>query len=116
MRDRDSWAAQIRSHSLSPWINANCSIGGRVAEVAEQGQAGRPAKKGLPNTGQLVRARSGAPLEKGNSHGIEISAIDHARVSGVMRSAHSNDAKTWTVPLAPNSRKLRSKAIGKAVG
>ena len=64
----------------------------------------------------MVRVRHGAPLVKGNSHGIEISAIGHVRVSGVMRSAHSNDAKAWTLLLAPNSRKLRSKAIGKAVG
>jgi hypothetical protein len=41
----------------------------------------------------MVRARHGAPLVKGNSRGIEINAIGHVGASGVMRSAHSNDAK-----------------------
>ena len=38
----------------------------------------------------MVRARPGAPLVKGNSHGIEINAIGHVRASDVTRSAHSN--------------------------
>jgi hypothetical protein len=41
----------------------------------------------------VVRARPGAPLVKGNSHGIGIIAIVRVRASGAMRAAHSSDAK-----------------------
>jgi hypothetical protein len=35
----------------------------------------------------MVRARPGAPLVKGNSHGTEIDAIGHVRALSVARSA-----------------------------
>jgi hypothetical protein len=63
----------------------------------------------------MVRARHGAPLVKGNSHGIEINAIGHVRASDVTRSApfewregvnrlstHTKIEKAWT----ENDRKL----------
>src|SRR5580700_2880201 len=37
----------------------------------------------------MVRTRPGAPLVKGNSHGIEINAIGHVRASGVTRSGQN---------------------------
>jgi hypothetical protein len=54
----------------------------------------------------MVRARHGAPLVKGNSHGIEINAIGRACASGVTRSAHPNDAKACIVSLMRKIEKV----------
>ena len=75
---------KFRRFSLPLRTDANyLGTGKRVAELAEQGQARRPAKGPSGHrmwSGQdVVRARPGAPLVKGNSHGIGIIAIVRVR-------------------------------------
>jgi hypothetical protein len=83
---KDSPAAQISPPW--PWPEPTRTILSREGLPRQETGLGeaRPAKRPSGHR-TTVRARHGAPLVKGNSHGIEINTIGHVRASGVTRSA-----------------------------